>query len=142
MRVEVVVINNEVEIVMPKELQSDSYSTELLAVQDLLLSPPKKITVFFTSVLWIDNLVMIHFMVLLKRLAFAGSRISFKIEIEREDIEQIRFVKYLDDYGFKKTMKDMAFEYDDNSVFSNLEVIQREISEHLNHLCRLNILPK
>lgn len=128
MRIEVTKIWDDVEIVMPKELQSNTYSTELMKVQDLLSYPPQKITVFFTSVLWIDNLVMIHFMVLLKRLELAGSRISFKIDINSEDIEQLRFIKYLDDYGFIKTMKDMAVEFEDNSDLANIEAVQRRLS--------------
>ena len=128
MKIEVTKIWDDVEIVMPKELQSNTYSTELMKVQDLLSCPPKKITVFFTSVLWIDNLVMIHFMVLLKRLELAGSRISFKIDINTQDIEQLRFVKYLDDYGFIKTMKGMSVEFEDNSEWDNIEDVQRRLA--------------
>ena len=128
MRIEVTKIWDDVEIVMPKELQSNTYSAELMKVQDLLTYPPQKITVFFTSVLWIDNLVMIHFMVLLKRLKLAGSRISFKIDINSEDTEQLRFIKYLDDYGFIETMKDMAIEFEDNSDLTNIEDVQRRLS--------------
>lgn len=128
MRIEVTKIWDDVEIVMPKELQSNTYSAELMKVQDLLTYPPQKITVFFTSVLWIDNLVMIHFMVLLKRLKLAGSRISFKIDIDSEDTEQLRFIKYLDDYGFIETMKDMAIEFEDNSDLASIEGVQRRLS--------------
>ena len=128
MRIVVTKIWDDVEIVMPKELQSNTYSAELMKVQDLLTYPPQKITVFFTSVLWIDNLVMIHFMVLLKRLKLAGSRISFKIDIDSEDTEQLRFIKYLDDYGFIETMKDMAIEFEDNSDLASIEGVQRRLS--------------
>lgn len=128
MKIEVTKIWDDVEIDMPKELQSDTYSTELMKVQDLLLCPPKMITVSFTNVLWVDNLVMIHFMVLLKRLELAGSRISFKIDINSEDIEQVRFIKYLYDYGFIKTMKDMAVEFRDESNLDIIEDVQRRLS--------------
>lgn len=101
---------NEVEIEIPKDLQSDEFADEFLKIQKLEKESYKKVNVRFENVLWIDNLVMIYLFLLLKKIKNSGKSICFEINVDPSEIEQVRFAKYLYDYGFLEFMKQLSDE--------------------------------
>lgn len=101
---------NEVEIEIPKDLQSDKFADEFLKIQRLEKESCKRVNVRFENVLWIDNLVMIYLFLLLKKLKNAGKSICFEINVDPSETEQVRFVKYLYDYGFLEFMEQISNE--------------------------------
>lgn len=101
--------NREVEIRIPEELQSVDFADEYLPIQRLCdeicdNEIYDKVTVRFLNTLWIDNLAMIQLFLILYKLKQAGKVICFDLEFDTDATEQMRFVKYMDDYGFLKMM--------------------------------------
>lgn len=101
---------DEIEIEIPMDLQSDEFADEFLKIQRLEKESYKKVVVRFEYVLWIDNLVMIYLFLLLKKLKNVGKSIYFEIKVDPSEIEQVRFVKYLYDYGFLEFMEQLSGE--------------------------------
>lgn len=112
-------IEGEIEIQLPKELQSNNFADEYLAIQALSDQPMKKMSVVFAGVLWIDNLAMIQLFLMLFNFKKKGVVIEFKIETDSNNIEELRFIKYMEDYGFINIMSKISDNFD-CSVISNL----------------------
>ncbi|MCI8661574.1 MAG: hypothetical protein HFG54_15245 [Lachnospiraceae bacterium] len=102
--------DHEVEIHMPEELQSVDFADEYLPIQRLCdeicdNEIYDKVTVRFLNTLWIDNLAMIQLFLLLYKLKQTGKQIRFDLEYDADATEQVRFVKYMEDYGFLSMME-------------------------------------
>lgn len=103
-------MDGEVEIRIPEELQSADFADEYLQIQRLCDEEYDneiydKVTVRFLNTLWIDNLAMIQLFLILYKLKQTGKKICFDLEFDTNVTEQMRFVKYMDDYGFLKMME-------------------------------------
>lgn len=92
--------NHKVQIIIPEELQSVDFADEYLKIQDLYNEKYSGITAVFSNTVWIDNLAMIQLFAMLYKLKQSGVVIEFKLEVDLDAIEQVRFIKYMSDYGF------------------------------------------
>lgn len=106
MKLEIVKFGNELNIYMPKELQTKEFAEEYIKLQnEFAWHVGKRIIVHFDNVLWIDNLAMIQLFLLLWNQKKNGKIVKFFVNITEESIEYFRFYKYLSDYGFLQRMK-------------------------------------
>lgn len=97
--------NRKVQIIIPEELQSVDFADEYLKIQDLYSERCSSITVVFSNTVWIDNLAMIQLFSMLYKLKQLGTGVEFKLEVDLDAIEQVRFIKYMSDYGFLDMME-------------------------------------
>lgn len=108
--------NNEIEIHMPIELQSKEYADEYLKIQELCNVSCSKISVYFEGTLWIDNLAMMQLFLLLFKLKKMGKEIFFYFEVDVDVTEQVRFIKYIEDYGFLDIMEMLSESFERENV--------------------------
>lgn len=100
--------NKCLEIVMPKELQSDKFADNFLQIQDELELFKGKVKVSFEKTIWIDNLPMIYLFLLLKKSKEKWKNdIEFKLS-DKPSVEEMRFLQYLVDYGFWSLMEELS----------------------------------
>lgn len=113
MKVQVIyTINKEVEIIMPRELQSKEFADEYLAIQNLDTRTFEKVRVLFENTLWIDNLPIMQLFLYIRELKMLGKKIAFMFNVDAEVTEQVRFIKYMEDYGFIKIIEELADDFD------------------------------
>lgn len=89
-------MDGEVEIRIPEELQSADFADEYLQIQRLCDEEYDneiydKVTVRFLNTLWIDNLAMIQLFLILYKLKQTGKKICFDLEFDTNVTEQMRF---------------------------------------------------
>lgn len=105
LKIAVQTMGAEVDIYIPQEMQSCDMGDNLVPIQNIISQDFEKITVHFHETLWIDNLVMIEFFLILYEIKKSGKRIFFDFLVDSSEIEQIRFKQYFKEYGFLDAAK-------------------------------------
>lgn len=127
-----VIVNDlfdELEICMPKELQTDTFADEYLKIQNKFNEyPNKKVSVYFQNVIWIDNLAMIQLFLMLWKRKKTKQLIRIFVEITEDNIEYFRFYKYLEDYGFINCIKEIDPFFNEIEVNQSLDFIYNQLS--------------
>ncbi len=109
MKVHVEKIMDEIEIIMPEELQSNDFSEEYCKIRDACENNRfSEIGVYFNRTQWLDNLAIIQLLLYLYKMQSMGKSISFHFNGEEENVECVRFIKYLDDYGYLDIMEKLS----------------------------------